>query len=225
MNQEVMWSKRYRDAGEHYLFGTEPNRFLAHRAERLQDGKTALSVADGEGRNSVWLAEQGLDVTAVEISSIAVEKARRLAAGRDAAVDFVLADMLAADWPPADLHEGFDWVVGIFIQFVGPEDRKRQFAAMKQLTRPGGRILLQGYTPKQLDYRTGGPSAVENLFLQLARCHQRQDLVDGEQVTEHFLAQCFLCGGRKGSQLTVIFGQCLAGQKRCQKYKNDGLHL
>jgi hypothetical protein len=120
MNQEVMWSKRYRDAGEHYLFGTEPNRFLAHRAERLQDGKTALSVADGEGRNSVWLAEQGLDVTAVEISSIAVEKARRLAAGRDAAVDFVLADMLAADWPPADLHEGFDWVVGIFIQFVGP---------------------------------------------------------------------------------------------------------
>lgn len=164
MNQEVMWSKRYRDAGEHYLFGTEPNRFLAHRAERLQDGKTALSVADGEGRNSVWLAEQGLDVTAIEISSVAVEKARRLAAGRDAAVDFVLADMLAADWPPANLHESFDWVIGIFIQFVGPEDRKRQFAAMKQLTRPGGRILLQGYTPKQLDYRTGGPAALENLY-------------------------------------------------------------
>jgi hypothetical protein len=72
MNQEVIWGNRYRDAGEAYLFGTEPNRFLAHRAVLLQNGRTALSVADGEGRNSVWLAEQGLDVTAIEISVIAV---------------------------------------------------------------------------------------------------------------------------------------------------------
>jgi 2-polyprenyl-3-methyl-5-hydroxy-6-metoxy-1,4-benzoquinol methylase len=120
MNQEVMWSKRYRDAGEHYLFGTEPNRFLAHRVELLLGGRTALSVADGEGRNSVWLAEQGLDVTAIEISPVAVEKARRLAAGRGVAVEFVLADMLATDWPPVELHDRFDWVIGIFIQFVGP---------------------------------------------------------------------------------------------------------
>lgn len=164
MNQETTWSKRYRDAGEHYLFGTEPNRFLAHRAGLLRNGRTALSVADGEGRNSVWLAEQGLDVTAIEISAVALEKARRLAAGRKVGVEFIQADMLAADWPPAELHEAFDWVIGIFIQFVGPQDRRRQFAAMMQLTRPGGRILLQGYTPRQLDYRTGGPSAVENLY-------------------------------------------------------------
>jgi len=164
MNQEEMWSTRYRDAGERYLFGTEPNRFLAHRAGLLQDGHTALSVADGEGRNSVWLAEQGLDVTAIEISPVAVEKARRLAAGRKAGVRFVLADMMAPGWPPLELHHAFDWVVGIFIQFVGAEDRKRQFAAMKQLTRPGGRILLQGYTPRQIEYGTGGPSAVENLY-------------------------------------------------------------
>ena len=82
MSQETLWSTRYRDAGEDYLFGTEPNRFLAHRATLLESGRTALSVADGEGRNSVWLAEQGLDVTAIEISAVAVEKARRLAAGR-----------------------------------------------------------------------------------------------------------------------------------------------
>jgi SAM-dependent methyltransferase len=164
MNQETLWSKRYRDAGDHYLFGTEPNRFLAHRAGLLQNGRTALSVADGEGRNSVWLAEQGLEVTAIEISAVAVEKARRLAAGRKVEVEFVEADMLAAGWPPAELHEAFDWVVGIFIQFVGPQDRQRQFAAMKQVTRPGGRILLQGYSPRQLDYKTGGPSAVENLY-------------------------------------------------------------
>ncbi len=164
MNQEALWSKRYQDAGEQYLFGTEPNRFLAHRADLLQEGRTALSVADGEGRNSVWLSEQGLDVTAIEISVVAVEKARRLAAGRKVDVRFVLADMTASDWPPAELHNAFDWVIGIFIQFVGPEARARQFAAMKQMARPGGRILLQGYTPRQLDFKTGGPSAIENLY-------------------------------------------------------------
>lgn len=164
MNQEEAWSNRYRAAGEHYLFGTEPNRFLLHRASLLQNGHTALSVADGEGRNSVWLAEQGLEVTAIEISSVAIEKARRLAAGRSVEVRFVLADMLAPDWPPSELRGAFDWVIGIFIQFVDPAARERQFEVMRQLTRPGGRILLQGYTPKQLDFRTGGPSAIENLY-------------------------------------------------------------
>ena len=164
IDQQNAWNDRYRDAGENYLFGTEPNRFLAHRAKLLQNGQTALSVADGEGRNSVWLAEQGLQVCAIEISTVAIEKARRLAAGRQVEVDFVLADMLAPDWPPQDYCGAFDWVVGIFIQFVGPEARERQFAVMKELTRPGGRILLQGYTPKQLDYKTGGPSDIGNLY-------------------------------------------------------------
>ncbi len=164
MNQELIWSKRYRDAGDEYLFGTEPNRFLAHRQNLLQNGRTALSVADGEGRNSVWLAEQGLDVTAIEISPVAIEKARHLANGRNTRVNFLLADMLAPGWPPAEMHGTFDWVFGIFIQFVGPEWRSRQFDVLKQLTAVGGRILLLGYTPKQLEYRTGGPSAVENLY-------------------------------------------------------------
>lgn len=164
LDQETRWSARYRNAGDDYLFGTAPNRFLAHRADRLRDGRTALSVADGEGRNSVWLAEQGLEVTAIEISPVAVEKARRLAAGRQVVVDFQLADMLAPDWPPAAMQEAYDWVIGIFIQFVGAADRARQFAAMQRLTKPGGRILLQGYTPKQLDYRTGGPGELENLY-------------------------------------------------------------
>ncbi len=164
MDQNKIWSKRYSDAGQDYLFGTEPNRFLARREQLLQDGRNAISIADGEGRNSVWLAELGLDVTAIESSAVAIEKARRLAAARKVAVRFMQADMLAPGWPPVDMQAAFDWVVGIFIQFVGPEWRERQFDVMKQLTRPGGRILLQGYTPRQLEYRTGGPSAVENLY-------------------------------------------------------------
>lgn len=164
MDQELRWSRRYREAGEDYLFGTEPNRFLARRAGLLQQGRNALAIADGEGRNSVWLAEQGLEVTAVEIAAVAIEKARRLAAGRRVDVRFMQADMLAPSFPPAALAEGFDWVIGIFIQFVGGAWRERQFEVLKQLTRPGGRVLLQGYTERQLEYRTGGPSELDNLY-------------------------------------------------------------
>ncbi|MDP1524937.1 MAG: class I SAM-dependent methyltransferase [Rhodocyclaceae bacterium] len=189
MDQNALWTERFRAAGEDYLFGITPNRFLAHRAERLREGRTALSVADGEGRNSVWLAEQGLDVTAVEITEVAVEKARKLAAGRNVAVKFEVGDMLALDWPPVRHHNAYDWVIGIFIQFAGPAERLHQMTALKWVTRPGGRILLQGYTPKQLDYKTGGPSALENLYTpgilsQLFADWEIEELVAYEDVIE-----------------------------------------
>jgi SAM-dependent methyltransferase len=164
MNHEAHWNARYADAGDEYVFGTEPNRFLARRVALLEEGASAMSIADGEGRNSVWLAGQGLDVMAIEISAVAVDKAKRLAAGRNREVNFVIADVLSPNWPPRGLANAFDWVIGIFIQFANPDERKRQFEAMKRVTRPGGRILLHGYTPKQLEYRTGGPSAIENLY-------------------------------------------------------------
>ncbi len=160
INHEAFWSARYRDAGDDYLFGTAPNHFLATQAQRFAAGMQVLSVADGEGRNSIWLAEQGCAVTATEISSVALNKARKLAAGRRVAVDFVLADILQWAWP----QSAFDAVVGIFIQFVAPAERAQLFAAMQAAVKPGGLILLQGYTPKQLEYKTGGPSAVDNLY-------------------------------------------------------------
>lgn len=154
------WSDKYRAVGESYLFGTAPNRFLAAQAGLLGAGQRALSVADGEGRNAVWLAEQGLDVTATELSPVALDKAEALAAARGVRVDFALADALNWTYP----DEAFDLVVAIFIQFAAPDERARLFENLKRTLRPGGRILLQGYTPKQLDYRTGGPSAVDNLY-------------------------------------------------------------
>ncbi|MBC7206702.1 MAG: class I SAM-dependent methyltransferase, partial [Methyloversatilis sp.] len=120
----------------------------------------ALSVADGEGRNAVWLAEKGLDVTATELSPVALEKAEALAATRGVQIDFALVDALNWIYP----DEAFDLVVAIFIQFAAPDERARLFENLKRTLRPGGRIVLQGYTPKQLDYRTGGPSAIENLY-------------------------------------------------------------
>ncbi|WP_310494309.1 class I SAM-dependent methyltransferase [Dechloromonas sp.] len=159
-DHEAFWSARYRDAGEEYLFGTAPNKFLASQAGNFGDGMRVLSVADGEGRNAVWLAEQGCQVTATEISPVALEKAAKLARGRSVTVDFVEADILNWDWP----QEEFDAVVGIFIQFATPAERPRQLAGMKQAVKSGGLLFLQGYTPKQLEYKTGGPSAVENLY-------------------------------------------------------------
>jgi len=184
-DHEAFWSARYRDAGDDYLFGTAPNKFLASQAERFSAGMSVLSVADGEGRNSVWLAEQGCAVTATEISPVALEKAAKLARGRHVVVDFMQADILAWTWPMA----AFDAVVGIFIQFVGPSERARQLAGMKQAVKPGGLLFLQGYTPKQLQYGTGGPSAVENLYTEallreifsdweIVLLHEHEDLID-----------------------------------------------
>jgi len=189
MDQHAVWSERFRAAGDDYLFGIQPNRFLAHRSDRFREGRTALSVADGEGRNSVWLAEQGLDVTAVEITEVAIEKARKLAAGRNVSVKFEIGDILLPDWPPARHHNAYDWVVGIFIQFAGPAERIHQMTSLKWVTRPGGRILLQGYTPKQLDYKTGGPSSLENLYTpallrQLFADWEIEELVEYEDVIE-----------------------------------------
>jgi SAM-dependent methyltransferase len=155
-----MWNQRYRDAGDDYLFGTAPNRYLSRHIGLLAGCREVLCVADGEGRNSVWLAEQGFEVTATELSAVAIEKARRLAAERSVRVRFEQLDILSGDWK----ERSCDALVAVFIQFAGPEEREVLFEGMKRAVRPGGVMLVQGYTPKQLDYRTGGPSAVDNLY-------------------------------------------------------------
>ena len=152
------WDERY--AEEAYIFGEGANLFLERQAPLLTPGMRALAVADGEGRNSVWLAEQGLKVTATDISPVALAKARRLAERRGVEVDFRQANMVTWDYPEAE----FDLVAAIFIQVVGPEDRAAAFEGMKRALKPGGVLLLEGYTVDQLKHGTGGPSAVENLY-------------------------------------------------------------
>lgn len=153
-----MWNERYK--GCEYHFGTEPNAFLASNCERLKPGMSCLAVADGEGRNGVWLAEQGLNVLSVDSSQVAVAKARALAVLRGVTMDVELADLNLWQWP----ENTFDVVVAIFIQFAAPLQRVQLFANLKRCLKPGGLLLLQGYTPRQLEYRTGGPSQVENLY-------------------------------------------------------------
>lgn len=152
------WNERYQ--GDDYLFGTEPNVFLVSQQQRFVPGMQVLSVADGEGRNGVWLAQQGVEVLAVEGSPRAIDKARRLAAERGVSLRHEQADLLAWDMGV----EHFDAVVAIFIQFVGPEQRARMFANMQQALKPGGLLLLEGYRVEQLAYGTGGPRDPANLY-------------------------------------------------------------
>lgn len=154
----TMWDERY--AGEAYIFGTAPNVFLESQAARLHSGQSALAVADGEGRNGVWLAQQGLQVLSVDSSSVAQAKAKKLAAERGVTLQFEIADLLAWDWGDAR----FDIIAAIFIQFADPAGRALQFEGIRRALKPGGMLLLQGYTPRQLEYKTGGPPSVENLY-------------------------------------------------------------
>ncbi|MDO8799627.1 cyclopropane-fatty-acyl-phospholipid synthase family protein [Phenylobacterium sp.] len=153
-----LWDRRY--AQTDYLFGVEPNAFLAGQVGRLRPGRRALAVADGEGRNGVWLAQQGLSVLSVDSSAVAQTKARSLAQARGVALDFEQVDLSAWTWPRAE----FDLVVAIFIQFATPALRTQLFADMAHALKPGGLLLLQGYRPEQITYGTGGPSAAENLY-------------------------------------------------------------
>lgn len=152
------WQQRFGEPG--YLFGTAPNAFLKSQAAPLRKGGRALSIADGEGRNGVFMAEQGLDVLSLDFSPVAQEKARKLAAARGVALRVEQADIV--NWTyPADTY---DVVAGIFFQFAAPAERAKIFAGIRRTLKPGGLLLIEGYRPKQLEYKTGGPSKVENLY-------------------------------------------------------------
>jgi cyclopropane fatty-acyl-phospholipid synthase-like methyltransferase len=183
------WDGHYAEL--HYIFGTEPNVFLASQHALLKPGQRALAVADGEGRNGVWLAQQGLDVVTVDFSALAVAKANKLAAERGVHLETHVSDVLTWNWPKA----AFDVVAAIFIQFVGPAERMQLFQHIKDALKPGGLLILQGYTPKQLEYGTGGPPHAENMYteellraafadMDIVHLHEHEDFI--AEGTKHY---------------------------------------
>jgi 2-polyprenyl-3-methyl-5-hydroxy-6-metoxy-1,4-benzoquinol methylase len=152
------WNHRFET--EDYIFGKEPNEYLRAQAPHLAPGGRVLCVADGEGRNSVWLAQQNMHVDAFDISQVGVDKARKLAAQARVAVNYSVADCDSWAWPVA----AYDTVAAIFVQFADPPMRERLFANMVRCLKSGGMLVLQGYTPKQLEYGTGGPPQLSHLY-------------------------------------------------------------
>jgi len=152
------WDERY--SASEYIFGTRPNEYLAVQARHLAPGGRVLCVADGEGRNSVWLAQQGHNVEAFDLSPVGVAKAQALARSAGVQVQYRVSSCDDWDWKPGH----YDAVVAVFVQFADPPMRERLFRAMAQCLQPGGLLILQGYTPQQLEYKTGGPPLVSHLY-------------------------------------------------------------
>lgn len=158
MSEYERWQNRF--AAPEYVFGEEPNAFLAAQKDLLPKSGRALAVADGEARNGVWLAQQGLEVHSVDFSPNAQAKGRALARKRGVAVTFELCDIDAFAFP----ENAYDVVVEIFTQFSTPAERARKWAGMLRTLKPGGLLLIEGYTPRQLEFRTGGPKELDRLY-------------------------------------------------------------
>jgi SAM-dependent methyltransferase len=160
MSEFERWQTRFSAPG--YLFGKEPNAFVKSQEAliRSKAGGKALSIADGEARNGVFLAQCGLDVLSLDISPVAQEKARKLAAERGVTIRTEIGDLETWPWPAA----AFDLIAGIFFQFTPPDVRTKVFANIKTALKPGGILLIEGYGPKQLEYKTGGPSQLDRLY-------------------------------------------------------------
>lgn len=150
-----MWDERY--ANEEYAYGTEPNDFLAAQAAHIPNGRV-LCLADGEGRNGVWLAQQGYDVTAIDLSAVGLEKARKLAASRNVKLNTVHADLAEYKIEP----NTWDGIVAIFSHFPAFVRHHLYPQAVAGL-RPGGVVVLELYPPKQLEFGTGGPRDLDLL--------------------------------------------------------------
>jgi SAM-dependent methyltransferase len=145
------WDDRYSSA--EYVYGTEPSDFLAERYAELPPGGDILCLADGEGRNGVFLASRGMRVTAVDSSAVGLAKAERLAADRGVALTTAVADLSV--WDVGEAR--WDGVVSIWAHLPAPIRAELQPRLARAL-RPGGVLLLEHYHPRQVGYGTGGPA-------------------------------------------------------------------
>jgi SAM-dependent methyltransferase len=145
----AFWDERY--AGAEFAYGLAPNGYLAARRESLRPGMKALVPGDGEGRNGVWLAEQGLSVDTLDLSAEGVAKARRLAQSRGVVVNAMQADALAWDWPRAH----YDLIALIYLHLSAPNRRKLHALALAAL-KPGGLIVLEAFRPEHIERQKAG---------------------------------------------------------------------
>ncbi len=151
-----MWNERY--SAPEYVYGTAPNTFLASVADRIPPGRV-LSLADGEGRNGVYLAALGQTVTTVDASPVGVAKARRLADMRGVSLTALVADLNEWTVPPA----AWEGIVSIFCH-LPPELRRGVHAEVVEGLVPGGVFVLEAYAVRQLGYGTGGPASADLLL-------------------------------------------------------------
>jgi SAM-dependent methyltransferase len=143
-----MWNERY--ASSEFAYGTEANSFLVQNAKLLTS--PVLSLAEGEGRNAVFLASLGLDVLGVDASDVGLAKAQKLAASRGLTIRTEVADL--ASYEPPENHYGS--VISIWAHLPS-HVRNRFYPLVERSLKPGGIVLFESYTKAQLSRNTGGP--------------------------------------------------------------------
>ena len=151
------WDERY--SGEGFAYGTQPNRWLEVQAGVIRPGGRVLSLGEGEGRNAVWLAEQGFTVDAVDGSPVGLEKARELAARRGVHIRTQVDDL--ATYRPEP--EAYDALVLVFVH-LPPNIRSLVHAAGARALRPGGVLIIEAFTHLQLGRPSGGPRQADLLY-------------------------------------------------------------
>lgn len=150
-----LWDGRF--DREEYIYGTDPNDYLRESVSRLPPPPAkVLSLGEGEGRNGTFLAGLGYEVTGVDSSAVGLEKAQRLAASKGLSLETVHADLATYRIEP----ESWDVVVSIFCH-LPPHLRKSVHRQVVEGLKPDGMLLLEGYTPRQLEFKTGGPPTAE----------------------------------------------------------------
>lgn len=156
MSQANFWDTHF--AREEYVYGREPNAFLAEHHLVFPKGAKILSLGEGEGRNAVFLARQGYDVTAMDSSQSGMQKLSRLAAGGGVLVMQRLEDVAGADLGTAR----WDGIVMIFCHLSSSE-RQALYPRIRRALKPGGLFLAEIFTPRQLAYTSGGPKDPDRL--------------------------------------------------------------
>lgn len=150
------WNKRFGD--ETYAYGKEPNKFIKEKAPLLRKGNV-LAVAEGEGRNAVYLATLGHDVSTWDFSKEGLKKTTQLADEKEVHIETTLVDLSEAQWT----KEAWDNIILVFGHF-DTELRKETLQHIENSIKPGGCFLCEVYSPDQLSYGTGGPRVKEMLY-------------------------------------------------------------
>lgn len=151
------WDERY--STDEYVYGTAPNDFLRDHLHELPSGGRVLCLADGEGRNGVFLDQQGMRVTSIDRSAVGLDKARALAEQQGVPIETVVGDLAVVDLGV----EQWDAIVSIFCHLPAAVRANLHQRVVRAL-RPGGVFLLEAYTPEQLVHKTGGPPTVDLLM-------------------------------------------------------------